>query len=1196
MKYPCSLFLLVLLLFFSRASFAPPVTLDPKPYEALKQRIQTALSTADYLSRLQSHGTGNVPAPELGPLVRDLLTKLKSDPAIQAAASADRGFNALLIQTVNHLEHVSFEFEKETQTYTHDFVLQGAYPLRPTLLALEKASEFFHIASAKETTSVPLASENKEREKQLMDQQFALVKRFTMDRLGTYREMKQRLVEGGPEAKFPDELGPVVEFLELKLVSDAKLLQTASENPYIRNFRTVVLEQLAKVRKGGFPYLSTVDAIERGLEFLDVYHRGIDPSRSPVLYHSGRYEYYLHYLKGTLPDHIMLPTLVSLGATDILKVRGVPVGFVGVNVDTSWVDGFYQTPFEFYIHDVNHSRRMYLFFEELAKEHGMTIDQLAEHADQFVSEKLMPLIRINRTDSDAVKNHKRLIKVLLFEILHEDALAPLKEVIEKAVLREAGVMTPFEKIVKNRVVYVMEPGATTLSYVLRKLDHDFYDMPGERVDNIVAPEYRTRENIVSAAEDLFKALGLATTKEKLEFLVGNDEGLPELYRATIDTDRLNRPNETTPIIDPHRILPLALEELERSHIFQHVIDRTKPITIRGFWRKEDRVAVHLTIPVEGEDEFVDVQIPVPMEKLSVDRSVGTIHQIRGSYRIIKIRSGDHLKMEELESQLLSRLDGEDFLIPVRVDDPNAGKIIEAANRLGLQTLMLVSSRNPLRATDYSPTFFAVLEDQGELEEMWNKLAKVEDDGVKHLDLDFRKPLTQPLSQQWTELALNHFDVKHKLQRGLIERGIPEKSLQDYWGSIFKDKIPVLVSGASEMSWPRVTEANKEKVRRAIIETLDTLDPSHVVLLTGAMNFGVEKIVHEEGIKRGFKVLGVMSELADLSQLGPITHASILGNSWSGRSRKLLSFIKKMQGLVVFMGGGETIKEEIEMARQLKVAFHLMDGPEGSSTEAAKENSSHAFVDGDALIGKLFQDHPSVIRQDQLRRARDARFASFVRELEAKGITKSVNYDELKAHAAGRKVVVVGGYMGLDYENPEALKTEIRKLVQENGDHVLYVSGATATGIGRLYSWIPEIARELGLTDIKTAGFVSRNVATWTMAKQDYTLFIDTAVADWRGKVHGRFIDVQLAEETHGKMVFFNGGGIAGETAEDALSRGIPVELHNNPDLAPNSILVKARQASFPSTVVNGTERFFDQTGQYPHLKVCRSVAEAAASE
>lgn len=543
-------FYLLVSIFSLSALFAQQTTQSDYLKSSITQITKQASTT--FRSHIQGNGI-NTPIPEFGNIVESVFLFLKTDENLLRKAKENRAFNALLIQTITHLEHVRMSFEMGSPNYTHDFVLKGPYPYRPTLIALQKAKELLEISEAKDGDLVVESSRNEAKEKELLEEQKALVKKITSESYASYKEMRDRLQAKGLNAPFP-ELEAVVEYLHLKIISDEAIIRTAKSNKYISAMRIFVLRQLetisasAKQANSSYPYLKTLDAIERATEFLDVVQRNNDPSRSPKLYHSGRYEYYLHYLKAQAPDHISLPTIVSLGATDILKSRGVPIGFWGVNTDVAWVDGYYQTSYEFLIHDVNHTRRMFQFFKEEADRLGMSVDEFALISDEFVKNRLMPLISIKKADDEVTKNKKRLLKVLLFEILHEDALPASREVIETAALRPPNKPTPFEKIDGGKkVVYVMEPGATTLAYVFRKLAHDFYDMPGDRQENIVGKIFRTRDNIVEAAEELFRELGLEVKTELFKYLVTTDEGFPKDFRGTLVRDIEARPRETLPL-------------------------------------------------------------------------------------------------------------------------------------------------------------------------------------------------------------------------------------------------------------------------------------------------------------------------------------------------------------------------------------------------------------------------------------------------------------------------------------------------------------------------------------------------------------------------------------------------------------------------------------------------------------------------
>lgn len=318
------------------------------------------------------------------------------------------------------------------------------------------------------------------------------------------------------------------------LSGDAAAL--AARNPHLAAFRRLTLEQLAATRPQ-YAYAQTIDAIERGVEFFDIVARALHPEKSPPLYHGHRYEYYMHFLSADIDGHVFFPTIAPLGVTDLLKARGVPVSFVGVNTKIERVDGFCQTPYEFFLHDVNHCRRMLQFFREETVRQGVTPEAFIRRACAYVQDSLLPLFCVKKSDDAATREKKKTAKMILFEIMHDDALPAHPAVIRQAMLRPPRQLTPFERIEGDTVVYIMEPGATTLAYVFRKLAHTFYDAPEDRRDYIVTDAFRSRAAVLEAAERLFADLKLGPVPyETLSAYVETDAGFPDDFKRELVAD------------------------------------------------------------------------------------------------------------------------------------------------------------------------------------------------------------------------------------------------------------------------------------------------------------------------------------------------------------------------------------------------------------------------------------------------------------------------------------------------------------------------------------------------------------------------------------------------------------------------------------------------------------------------------------
>lgn len=489
-------------------------------------RALVAAGAAPFRGRIQAGGA-NVPLPELEPVMARLSATLES-PVVQRQIQGDAALRALHTQLATSISHVTFRFDVEHDDYPHAKALLGPCPAEPTLEVLRKADELFRIMAARGADVSGAPPYDSGRARALIAQQEKWVRSIVASPVEAYRDMRLRLENEGPTASFP-EFAPVVEHLKQKLQSDPSVRTEAAANPHLEQFRQVALERLNEVEQG-LPYRATVLAILRSLEFFEVHQRAKMPE-APPLYHAARYEYYQHYLLDQIPDHVFLPTLVPLKVSELLATRGVPIGFAGVNTTVEHVDGFPQTSAEFWYHDVNHDRRMFQFAQEHAERTGTPPHQAAEQATKLMKEKLLPMVESHDGDTAAQAAARRLLRMMLFEVLHEDALPADASRIIEAVHRPANERTPFERIENDKVVYFMEPGATTLAYVFRKLTHTFYNPPGTQREAV------TREEIVEQATKLLEAVGASdVSRERLIALVSTDEGFPDAFRAELEKD------------------------------------------------------------------------------------------------------------------------------------------------------------------------------------------------------------------------------------------------------------------------------------------------------------------------------------------------------------------------------------------------------------------------------------------------------------------------------------------------------------------------------------------------------------------------------------------------------------------------------------------------------------------------------------
>jgi hypothetical protein len=194
-----------------------------------------------------------------------------------------------------------------------------------------------------------------------------------------------------------------------------------------------------------------------------------------------------------------------------------------------------------------------------------------------------------------------------------------------------------------------------------------------------------------------------------------------------------------------------------------------------------------------------------------------------------------------------------------------------------------------------------------------------------------------------------------LNHQLTSSGITMHSFEDIQ-NLLQDRKPILISGASASSWPKIKD--KEAVRTFLRTLVAESDPTKVIFVTGATHFGVEEELHQlvklenarrqsEGLPT-FTILGTVVAETKAEEVGPITDAVVCGDRWYAKSDKILPFIKRHDGEVVFIGGGNILNDEIQAAKNIGARFHLMKGPEGASTSKATIFEEAAFTTFDEL--------------------------------------------------------------------------------------------------------------------------------------------------------------------------------------------------------------------------------------------------------
>ena len=258
-----------------------------------------------------------------------------------------------------------------------------------------------------------------------------------------------------------------------------------------------------------FPYAYCIRVLVRIMHIIDMINlymlsKEMEESkktefyRSPYayIYFRNRYEYYLDYLLSEAPNVFILPILQPVGATTLLNIRGSKIQICGVIFEKTFVDEDYQSPGNFFWHDINHARRIYQNNIWYATNNGMSLEDLYTKMKEVVS-KLLPI-------KNWIGNKKELssiIKILLFEIVHEDALPFLLDELLRDIIYEVGECYPYErtkevidKPFQRKNIRFYEQGATTMATLYNKIRHKFFENETPS-DMIVKTDLRNADNL-----------------------------------------------------------------------------------------------------------------------------------------------------------------------------------------------------------------------------------------------------------------------------------------------------------------------------------------------------------------------------------------------------------------------------------------------------------------------------------------------------------------------------------------------------------------------------------------------------------------------------------------------------------------------------------------------------------------------------
>lgn len=441
-------------------------------------------------------------------------------------------------------------------------------------------------------------------------QSYQFKKALLKNPLEVYSTLKKRLLDGSHRASFPEFEG-VVQYLKNHL-QHPFVLDVIKGNPFMENAHRLCMLELSHISfefevkpdpsieyphtppvNGLYPFHSTITCIRTVLDFFDNLERATK-NNIPPLYHSDRYTYHDQNLQFN-PEFVAIPSECVFTLRDFVRLRSVPIAIMGVTAKTSFADSYYNSPRDFWVHDANHSRRLHSANQQFFKRNNITTEEgrfkVYQEWDAFIQNKIMPATQILNSLNQGEKDTRKMVKVVFFELYHEQALTPAKEDALKALNFKPGAGSAFEMILKpenknehyeNRRLFNFNIDSGSLKYqadmnprtvryfhqsapnvvtnLYDKLTREFYDNRYNAINDLPSREHRTPELVADALIRVInlydiesRELGFETTSDVHQHFVnlarnhdshGNRIGQSEIYHQQI----LNKPSLKTEIV------------------------------------------------------------------------------------------------------------------------------------------------------------------------------------------------------------------------------------------------------------------------------------------------------------------------------------------------------------------------------------------------------------------------------------------------------------------------------------------------------------------------------------------------------------------------------------------------------------------------------------------------------------------------
>eukprot|EP00746_Dinoflagellata_sp_MGD_P091067 gnl/MRDRNA2_/MRDRNA2_36047_c0_seq1.p1 gnl/MRDRNA2_/MRDRNA2_36047_c0~~gnl/MRDRNA2_/MRDRNA2_36047_c0_seq1.p1 ORF type:complete len:773 (+),score=116.44 gnl/MRDRNA2_/MRDRNA2_36047_c0_seq1:72-2390(+) len=356
------------------------------------------------------------------------------------------------------------------------------------------------------------------------------------------------------------------------LIAKTQEKEPQNDDTWFLNLLVKALHDIQIILDRECPYVDSLDLMEFIVTMFDINVRAervaAEPAESNLRFHHTEWWLYgLPHLQFVAPKEgfFVIPTTANIGTTDLIKWKALPFGIIQIPFDILYVDRYFQTPMEFFVHDYQHARRHWweTYLNIYATQFNVTRDiefgppsfhfepsgnalhfsrsDWLKRVEDRVREETTPImaglmkmikvqdfksqelqhLNVSNLPSDAQedeRNMRRLVKFLIFEIHHEENEPYAQAKMQDVLMREPGGQIDFiyqqvlsepcgETTYPMRINYGHKKptGATALAIGYRKLNTNFYShFTGEELENFYPPrEFVTTHNVARAAARLY---------------------------------------------------------------------------------------------------------------------------------------------------------------------------------------------------------------------------------------------------------------------------------------------------------------------------------------------------------------------------------------------------------------------------------------------------------------------------------------------------------------------------------------------------------------------------------------------------------------------------------------------------------------------------------------------------------------------